>query len=94
VSVVTLNDGSVVRYTWYRFVDQPAIAALDLSESQKERLQGLAERIHAQWNQQAVFIQPPSAGNLVQVQDEVLVNPPKGAEVGWVPVVISQTVAQ
>tara|TARA_B100002052_G_scaffold108670_1_gene100190 strand:+ start:210 stop:1046 length:837 start_codon:yes stop_codon:yes gene_type:complete len=94
VRTANLNDGSVVRYTWYRFVDQPAIAALGLSESQKERLQGLAERIHAQWNQQAVFIQPPSAGNLVQVQDEVLVNPPKGAEVGWVPVVISQTVAQ
>ena len=35
VSVVTLNDGSVVRYTWYRFVDQPAIAALGLSESQR-----------------------------------------------------------
>ena len=94
VSTANLNDGSVVRYTWYRFVDQPAIAALGLNESQKKRLQDVAERIHAQWNQQAVFIQPPSAGNLVQVQDEVLVNPPKGAEVGWVPVVISQTVAQ
>ncbi len=94
VSVVTLNDGSVVRYTWYRFVDQPAIAALGLSESQKERLQGAAERIHAQWNQQAIFIQPPSEGTLVEVQGEVLVTPPKGAEVGWVPVVISQTASQ
>jgi len=94
VSVVTLNDGSVVRYTWYRFVDQPAIAALSLSESQKERLQDAAERIHAQWNQQAIFIQPPSEGTLVEVQGEVLVTPPKGAEVGWVPVVISQTASQ
>ena len=94
VSVVTLNDGSVVRYTWYRFVDQPAIAALGLSESQKERLQDAAERIHAQWNQQAIFIQPPSEGTLVEVQGEVLVTPPKGAEVGWVPVVISQTASQ
>ena len=94
VSVVTLNDGSVVRYTWYRFVDQPAIAALGLSESQKERLQDAAERIHAQWNQQAIFIQPPSEGTLVEVQGEVLVTPPKGAEIGWVPVVISQTASQ
>ena len=94
VSVVTLNDGSVVRYTWYRFVDQPAIAALGLSESQKERLQDAVERIHAQWNQQAIFIQPPSEGTLVEVQGEVLVTPPRGAEVGWVPVVISQTASQ
>ena len=94
VSVVTLNDGSVVRYTWYRFVDQPAIAALGLSESQKERLQDAAERIHAQWNQQAIFIQPPSEGTRVEVQGEVLVTPPRGAEVGWVPVVISQTASQ
>ena len=82
VSTANLNDGSVERYTWYSFVDQPAITALDLSESQKERLQGVAERVHAQWNQQGLFIQRPSARNLVQVQDEVLVNPPKGAEVG------------
>ena len=94
VSVVTLNDGSVVRYTWYRFVDQPAIAALGLSESQKERLQDAVERIHAQWNQQAIFIQPPSEGPLVEVQGEVLVTPPRGAEVGWVPVVISQPESQ
>ena len=93
VSVATLNDGSVVRYTWYRFIDQPAIAVLGLSQSQKDRLQDLVERIHSRWNQQAVFILPPSEGTLVEVQQEVLVSPPRGAEVGWVPVVISQTAA-
>ena len=94
VRVAQLNDGSVLRYTWYRFVDQPAIAALDFSESQRTELQNLVERIHSEWGQQTTFIQPPSQGTLVDVQRELLVEPPEGAEVGWVPVVISQTAPQ
>jgi len=94
VRVAQLNDGSVVRYTWYRFVDQPAVAALDFSESQRAELQNLVERIHSEWGQQTTFIRPPSEGALVDVQRELLVEPPEGAEVGWVPVVISQTAAQ
>ncbi len=94
VREVQLNDGSVLRYTWYRFVDQPALAALGLTTKQKTDLQAIVERIHTQWGQQTEFIKPPSQGDLVELQQEVLVEPPTGAEVGWVPVVISQTAAQ
>jgi len=94
VREVQLNDGSVLRYTWYRFVDQPALAALGLTTKQKTDLQAIVERIHTQWGQQTEFIKPPSQGDLVELQQEVLVEPPPGAEVGWVPVVISQTAAQ
>lgn len=94
VREVHLNDGSVLRYTWYRFVDQPALAVLGLSAKQKTDLQAIVERIHAQWGHQTEFIRPPSQGELVELQQEVLVEPPAGAEVGWVPVVISQTAAE
>ena len=94
VREVQLNDGSVLRYTWYRFVDQPALAALGLTTKQKTDLQAIVERIHTQWGQQTEFIKPPSQGDLVELQQEVLVEPPTGAEIGWVPVVISQTAAQ
>jgi hypothetical protein len=94
VREVQLNDGSVLRYTWYRFVDQPALAALGLTTKQKTDLQAIVERIHTQWGQQTEFIKPPSQGDLVELQQEVLVQPPTGAEVGWVPVVISQTAAK
>ena len=94
VREVQLNDGSVLRYTWYRFVDQPALAALGLTTKQKTDLQAIVERIHTQWGQQTEFIKPPSQGDLVELQQEVLVEPPTGAEVGWVPVVISQTAAE
>ena len=88
-----LNDGSVVRYTWYRFVEQPAVVALDLDETQKAALQSLVEQIHRQWGPNAEFMKPPSEGGLAKIQTEVIVKPPAGAEVGWVPVVISQTAA-
>ena len=94
VREVQLNDGSVLRYTWYRFVDQPALAALDLTAKQKTDLQTIVEQIHTEGGQQTEFIEPPSQGNLVELQQEVLVEPPAGAEVGWVPVVISQTAAR
>ena len=94
VREVQLNDGSVLRYTWYRFVDQPALAALGLTTKQKTDLQTVVEQIHTQWGQQTEFIKPPSQGDLVELQQEVLVEPPTGAEVGWVPVVISQTAAE
>ena len=94
VREVRLNDGSVLRYTWYRFVDQPAIEALDLTTKQQTDLQSVVERIHTQWGEQTEFIKPPSQGELVELQQELIVEPPPGAEVGWVPVVISQTAAQ
>ena len=94
VREVQLNDGSILRYTWYRFVDQPALAALALTAKQKTDLQTIVEQIHTEWGQQTEFIKPPSQGDLVELQQEVLVEPPAGAEVGWVPVVISQTAAK
>ena len=94
VREVQLNDGSLLRYTWYRFVDQPAIETLGLTAQQKTELQSVVERIHTQWGQQTEFIKPPSQGELVELQQELIVEPPPGAEVGWVPVVISQTAAE
>ena len=93
VQQALLNDGSVVRYTWYRFVEQPAVVALDLDDTQKAALQSLVEQIHRQWGPNAEFMKPPSEGGLAKIQTEVIVKPPAGAEVGWVPVVISQTAA-
>ena len=37
---VTLNDGSVVPYFWYRFVDQPTMQNADLGEVEKNTTAG------------------------------------------------------
>jgi hypothetical protein len=40
---VTLADGSVVTYCWYRFADQPSLQAADLSDTERNHLQAAVE---------------------------------------------------
>jgi hypothetical protein len=85
---VTLQDGSMVDYVWYRFVDQPAIARLGLDADARARLQAFAEALHASAATDGLTIPPPSSGTLVRIDDAQLVIPPPGLERGYVPIVI------
>jgi hypothetical protein len=86
----TLNDGSIVSYVWYRFVDQPAIARLGLSEEVRQRLQTFVASLHAHSGVSGVSIAPPASGTLAVLDTAQFVTPPPGLETGYVPVVISQ----
>lgn len=87
---VALSDGSEVTYSWYRFIDQPSLQKLGWSEEKKERLQSLVEEIHAKWLTDRDYMPPPSSGTLVELDPAILVNPPEGLEVGYVPIVTLQ----
>jgi len=87
---VTLLDGSTVKYVWYRFVDQPAIARLGLSSAAKTKLQAFAESLHTHSGVNGVTIAAPTSGQLATLDPAQLVTPPAGLEKGFVPVVISQ----
>lgn len=87
---VTLADGSVVTYCWYRFVDQPSLQQFKWSAEQKEKLQALVEKIQAEWTMDRDYMQPPSKGELVSLDPALIVTPPKGFEIGYVPIVIGQ----
>lgn len=87
---VNLADGSVVTYAWYRFVDQPSLQDADLSGAERERLQSIVEKIHAQWTMDKEYMPPPAMGTLATLDDAMVVTPPKGLEVGYVPIVIRQ----
>ena len=78
-------------YCWYRFVDQPSFQQYNWSEEKKSALQAFVERIHAQWPTDRDYMAPPSLGALVTLDPALLVTPPKGLEVGYVPIVTSQT---
>lgn len=85
-----LGDGSTVTYAWYRFADQPALQNADLSEAERERLQHRVERIHRGWRKDRDYLPPPERGKLARLDPALFVEPPKGFEVGYVPIVTRQ----
>lgn len=86
---VELNDGSRVTYVWYRFVDQPALQHLNMTASQKRRLQSLVEKIHRSWRIDGQYIPSPSSGNLVTIDPSLIISASE-ARIGFVPIVIRQ----
>jgi hypothetical protein len=85
-----LSDGSVVTYGWYRFIDQPALQDADLSDAEKEHLQTVVEQIHLHWTMDKDYLPPPGMGTLAALDSSLIVTPPKGLEIGYVPIVTRQ----
>jgi len=90
---VVLSDGSQVTYYWYRFVDQPALQHLKLPANEKARLQAMVQQIQADWPITRDYMAPPSSGTLATLDSALIVTPPKGMEVGYVPIVTRQEYA-
>jgi hypothetical protein len=80
----------VVTYSWYRFVDQPSFQQYHWSAEKKAKLQAFVEKIHAAWPIDREYMPPPSRGSLVSFDPALLVTPPRGLEVGYVPIVTRQ----
>ena len=85
-----LGDGSVVTYYWYRFADQPALLNADLTDAERESLQKRVEMLHRKWTKDREYLPPPTVGKLADLDPAVIVTPPKGLEVGYVPIVTRQ----
>lgn len=85
-----LGDGSVVTYSWYRFCDQPALQHADLTPAERERMQTRVELLHRSWTKDRTYLPPATTGKLAALDPAVLVTPPKGFEVGYVPIVTKQ----
>ncbi len=85
-----LVDGSTVTYHWYRFVDQPVFAQCKFTDAERAALQSLVERMHRAWPIDGEYLAPPRAGKLVGFDANLFVTPPKGMEVGFVPIVTRQ----
>jgi hypothetical protein len=88
-----LVDGSVVTYSWYRFVDQPSFQQYAWSAEKKARLQAFVEKLHAHWPTDRDYMAPPTRGKLVSLDPALLVTPPPGLEAGYVPIVTRQALA-
>ena len=86
-----LNDGSIITYGWYRFIDQPSIKKLNLSEIKRAQLQSVIEAIHAvNWGVDNPVLNPPTFGDLALIDDALILTPPDDMEVGFVPIALRQ----
>ena len=85
-----LGDGSTVTYYWYRFADQPALLNADLSKEEREEMQRRVEKLHQHWTKDREYLPPPMIGNLADIDPALIVNPPAGLELGYVPIVTRQ----
>jgi hypothetical protein len=85
-----LGDGSVVTYYWYRFADQPALRNADLTDAERESLQKRVEKLHQHWKKDREYLPPPTVGKLADIDPALIVTPPKGFEIGYVPIVTRQ----
>ncbi len=85
-----LGDGSVVTYYWYRFADQPALLNAGLTDDERAQLQTRVEKIHRSWPKDRNYFAPPTIGTLCDLDPALLVTPPKGMEVGYVPIATRQ----
>ncbi len=92
-SQVRLTDGSLVTFSWYRFVDQPSFQQYNWSAAKKAELQAFVEKIHAHWPINGDYMAPPTMGELARLDPALFVTPPKGMEVGYVPIVTGQEAA-
>lgn len=88
-----LGDGSVATYYWYRFADQPAVLNADLTDPEREALQKRVELLHKHWTKDRTYLPPPTVGSLAELDPALIVTPPKGLEVGYVPIVTRQEAA-
>jgi hypothetical protein len=87
---VDLGDGSRVTYSWFRFIDQPSFQQYKWSSKKKAKLQEFVETIHRAWPIDREYMPPPTTGELVALDPALLVDPPKGLEIGYVPIVTRQ----
>ena len=88
---IELVDGSIVTYSWYRFIDQPALNRFNWSSSKREKLQDLVENIHSEWSVRKEFMSAPQLGELVALDSSLVLTPPKGLEIGFVPIATRQS---
>lgn len=89
-----LGDGSVVTYYWYRFADQPALLNADLTDQEREAMQVRVEKLHRNWKMDREYLAPPKIGKLADIDPALIMTPPKGMEVGYVPIATRQALPE
>jgi hypothetical protein len=62
----------------------------DLTAQEREALQARVEKLHRNWKKDRDYLAPPAFGKLAELDPALIVTPPPGLEVGYVPIVTRQ----
>jgi hypothetical protein len=82
----------VLTYYWYRFADQPAMLNADLTPEEREQVQTRVEKLHRVWKKEREYLTPPDLGTLADIDPALILTPPKGFEIGYVPIATRQEI--
>ena len=85
-----LSDGSTVTYYWYKFMDQPSMLNSDLTLAERQQMQIRVEKLHKEWTIAKEYLPPPTTGKLASIDPKLIITPPAGLEVGYVPIAVRQ----
>ena len=85
-----LGDGSTLTYHWYKFCDQPSIMMADMSDHERAAIQKRIELLHTHWKPDQEYLPELEGRELVEFDPGLLVTPPSGMEVGFVPIATRQ----
>jgi len=91
-----MTSKSWIAYKWYRFVDQPGLQRVGLTESQKQYMQARIELLHESLHGEDQWIKPGEASTigLAEVSGAQLVKPPRGMSKGYVPIALYEGTAK
>lgn len=84
-----------IGYRWYRFVDQPGLQQMHLSATERAFMQKRVETLHrlvptsvSRW----INGREAAAEGLASMDPAAIATPPKGLEIGYVPIILYQGV--
>ena len=91
--------GSWLTWRWYRFIDQPAMQNLGLTSTEKNFIQARVEKLHRmlavnapmnRWMKTPPGLKP----GLAAIDPSLIVSPPAGLEIGYVPITLYEGLPQ
>jgi hypothetical protein len=63
----------------------------DLTDREREAMQTRVEKLHRGWKKDREYLPAPTIGKLADLDPALLVTPPKGLEIGYVPIATRQS---
>ena len=67
-----------------------SVATRKLTKEEREAMQVRVEKLHRARTKDREYLAPPTVGTLADLDPAQLVQPPKGFEVGYVPIAVRQ----